>query len=47
MVGDDKDLFVKTPIQGKVNAANGTSMFMACKGKMNQFLSKASQVRES
>ena len=28
MVGDDKDMFAKTPIQGKVNAANGTSMPM-------------------
>ena len=35
MVGEDKDLFAKTPIQGKVNAANGTSMPMVCKGKMN------------
>ena len=35
MVGDDKDLFAKTPIQGKVNAANGTSMPMFCKGKMS------------
>ena len=23
MVGDDKDLFVRTPIQGDANAANG------------------------
>ena len=35
MVGEDKDLFTKTPIQGKVNAANGTSMPMVCNGKMN------------
>ena len=35
MVGDDKDLFAKTPIQGKVNAVNGTSMPMVYKGKMN------------
>ena len=35
MVGEDKDLFAMTPIQGKVNAANGTSMLMVCKGKMN------------
>ena len=35
MVSEDKDLFAKTPIQGKVNAANGTSMLMVCKGKMN------------
>ena len=35
MVGEDKDLFAKTPIQEKVNAANGTSMPMVCKGKMN------------
>ena len=35
MVGEDKDLFAKTPIQGKVNAANGISMPMVCKGKMN------------
>ena len=35
MVGEDKDLFTKTPIQGKVNAANGTSMPMVCKGKVN------------
>ena len=32
---EDKDLFAKTPIQGKVNAANGTSMPMVCEGKMN------------
>ena len=35
MVGEDKDLFTKIPIQRKVNAANGTSMPMVCKGKMN------------
>ena len=35
MVGEDKDLFTKTPIQGKVNAANGMSMPMVCKGKVN------------
>ena len=35
MVGEDKDLLGKTPIQGKANAANGTSMPMVCKGKMN------------
>ena len=35
MFGDDKDLFAKTPIQGKVNVASGTSMPMVCKGKMN------------
>ena len=35
MVGEDKDLCAKTPIQGKVNAANGTSIPMVCKGKMN------------
>ena len=35
MVGDDKYLFAKTPIQGKVNAANETSMPMVCKGMMN------------
>ena len=35
MFGDDKDLFAKTPIQGQVNAANGTSMPMVCQGKMN------------
>ena len=35
MVGDVKDLFAKTPIQGKVNTVNGTSMPMVCKGKMN------------
>ena len=35
MDGDDKDLFAKTPIQGKVNAANGASMPAGCKGKMN------------
>ena len=34
MVGEGKDLFTKTPIQGRVNAANGTSMCMVCKGKM-------------
>ena len=31
MVGEDKDLFTETPIQGKVNAANGTSMPMVLK----------------
>ena len=35
MVGEDKDRFTKTPIQGKLNAANGTSMPMVCKGKLN------------
>ena len=35
MVGEDKDLFTKIPIQGKVNAGNGTSMPMVCKGMMN------------
>ena len=35
MVGDDKDLFAKTPVKGKLNAVNGTSMPMVCKGKMN------------
>ena len=35
MVGEDKDLFTKTPFQGKVNAANGTSMPMECKSKIN------------
>ena len=35
MVGEDKDLFTKIPIQGKVNAANGTSMPMVCKGKID------------
>ena len=35
MVGDAKDLFAKTPIQGGMNAANGTSMPIVCKGKMN------------
>ena len=35
LVGDTKDLFAKTPIQGKVNAANGTLMPLVCKGKMN------------
>ena len=35
MVGDAKDLFAKTPIQGKVNAVNGRSMPIVCKGKMN------------
>ena len=49
MVGDDKDLFAKTPIQGNVNAANGTSMPMVCKGKMNveAIPKQASQVKES
>ena len=28
MVGEDKDLFAKTPIQGKANASNSTSMPM-------------------
>ena len=35
MVGEDKDLFTKTPSQGKVNAANGTSIPMVCQGTMN------------
>ena len=35
MVGDAKDLFVKTMIQDSVNTANGTSMPIVCKGKMN------------
>ena len=35
MVGEDKDLFTKVPIQGKVNAAYGTPMPMVCNGKMN------------
>ena len=35
MVGDAKDLVAKTPIQGKVNAVNGTSMPIVYKGKMN------------
>ena len=35
MVGEDKDLLGKTSILGKVNAANGTSRPMVCKGKMN------------
>ena len=35
MVEDDKDLFAKTPTQGNINAANGTSKPMVCKGKMN------------
>ena len=35
MVGDDKDHVAKTPIQGEVNAANGTSMPMVCKRRMN------------
>ena len=35
MVGEDKDLFAKTPFHGIVNAANGTSMPMVCKGKVN------------
>ena len=35
MVGDAKDLFAKTLIQGKVNAVNGTSISIVCKGKMN------------
>ena len=35
MVGDAKDLFAKTLIQGKVNAVNRTSMPIVCKGKMN------------
>ena len=30
MVGEDKDLFTKIPIQGKVNAASGTSMRVVC-----------------
>ena len=35
MFGDDKHLFTKTPIEGKVNAANGTSMSIGDEGKMN------------
>ena len=35
IVGNAKDLFAKTPIQGKVNAVNRTSMPIVCKGKMN------------
>ena len=35
MVGDAKDPFAKTLIQGKVNAANRTSMPIVCKGKIN------------
>ena len=35
MVGGDKDLFTKIQIQGKVDAANGISMPMVSKGKMN------------
>ena len=35
MVGDAKDLFAKTPIQGNVNVGNGTSMPIVCKGKIN------------
>ena len=35
MVGDTKDLFTKTPSEGKVNAVNGSSMPIVCKGKMN------------
>ena len=35
VVGDNKDLFAKTPIQEDVNAANGTSMPMVCRGKLN------------
>ena len=35
MVGNVKDLFAKTLIQGSVNAVNGTSMPIVCKGKMN------------
>ena len=31
MVGEDKDLFTKTHIQGNVNAANGTSIPRVCK----------------
>ena len=30
MVGDAKDLFAKTPIQGSINAMNGTSMPIVC-----------------
>ena len=49
MVGEYKDLFTKTPIQGKVNAANGTSMPMVCKGKMKveTIPKRASHVNES
>ena len=36
MVGDAKNLFAKTLIQGKVNAENGTSMPIVRKGKMNE-----------
>ena len=35
MVVEDRNLFTKTPIQGKVKPANGTSIPMLRKGKMN------------
>ena len=35
MVGDDRVFLAKTPIEGKVNAANRTSIPMVCKGNMN------------
>ena len=35
MVGNAKDLFAKTLIQGSISATNGTSMPIVCKGKMN------------
>ena len=36
MVGDAKNLFAKTLIQGKVNSENGTSIPIVWKGKMNE-----------
>ena len=49
MVGEDKDLLAKIPIQGKVNAADGTSMPWCAKVRSmwKQFLNRASEVKES
>ena len=35
MVGEDKDHFAKSPIQGNVNAANDIPIPMVCYSKMN------------
>ena len=49
MVGEDKDLLAKIPIQGKVNAADGTSMPWCAKvrSRWKQFLNRASEAKES
>ena len=35
IVGEDSEIFARTPIPGIANATNGTSVPMVCKGKMN------------